>query len=141
MYIWVKQTLLHQTRICQLTMSNPQHEKQGQSNHLKHPQINLHVLEVQKHHITKDSKAIRANTRYIKLTKKRLRKLFQESSLGFNFTINWSVLATALAYSNKSKWCHLCLTEKLYLIRAQKPSLLNKRTELILNVATKINFT
>ena len=48
-----------------------------------------------------------------------------------NFTINWSILATAPAYSNKSKRCHLCLTEKLYLIRAKKPSLLNKRTELI----------
>ena len=32
-----------------------------------------------------------------------------------NFTINWSILATAPAYSNKSKRCHLCLTEKLYL--------------------------
>ena len=48
-----------------------------------------------------------------------------------NFTINWSILATAPAYSNKSKRCHLCLTEKLYLVRAKKPSLLNKRTELI----------
>ena len=48
-----------------------------------------------------------------------------------NFTINWSILATAPACSNKSKRCHLCLTEKLYLIRAEKPSLLNKRSELI----------
>ena len=48
-----------------------------------------------------------------------------------NFTINWSILASAPAYSNKSKRCHLCLTEKLYLTRAKKPSLLNKRTELI----------
>ena len=48
-----------------------------------------------------------------------------------NFTINWSILTTAPAYSNKSKPCYLCLTEKLYLIRAKKPSLLNKRTELI----------
>ena len=48
-----------------------------------------------------------------------------------NFTINWSILATASAYSNKSKRCHLCLTEKIYLVRAKKPSLLNKRTELI----------
>ena len=46
-------------------------------------------------------------------------------------SINCSILATAPAYSNKSKRCHLCLTEKLYLIRAKKPSLLNKRTELI----------
>ena len=48
-----------------------------------------------------------------------------------DFTINWSILATAPAYSNKRKRCHLCLTEKRYLIRAKKPSLLNKRTELI----------
>ena len=39
-----------------------------------------------------------------------------------NFTINWSILATSPAYSNKSKRCHLCLTEKLYLVRAKKPS-------------------
>ena len=50
-----------------------------------------------------------------------------------NFAINWNILATAPAYSNKSKRCHLCLTEKLYLIRAKKPSLLNKRSELISN--------
>ena len=48
-----------------------------------------------------------------------------------NFTINWSISATAPAYSHKSKRCHLYLTEKLYLVRAKKPSLLNKRTELI----------
>ena len=48
-----------------------------------------------------------------------------------NFTINWSILATAPAYSNKTKRCHFRLTEKLYLIRAKKPHLLNKRSELI----------
>ena len=47
-----------------------------------------------------------------------------------NFTIG-VFLATVPAYSNKSKRCHFCLTEKLYLVRAKKPSLLNKRTELI----------
>ena len=36
-----------------------------------------------------------------------------------NFTTNWSILATAPAYSNKTKRCHLCPTEKLYLIRAE----------------------
>ena len=36
-----------------------------------------------------------------------------------------------LAYSNKSKRCHLCLTEKLHSIRVEKLSLLNKRSELI----------
>ena len=48
-----------------------------------------------------------------------------------NYKIDWSILAAAPAYSNKRKRCHLCLTEKLYLIKAKKPTLLNKRTELI----------
>ena len=48
-----------------------------------------------------------------------------------DFTINWSILATAPNYSIKSKRCHLCLTEKLYLIRAKKPSWYNKIIELI----------
>ena len=48
-----------------------------------------------------------------------------------NYKIDWSILATAPAYSNKRKRCYLCLTEKLYLIKAKKPTLLNKRTELI----------
>ena len=57
-----------------------------------------------------------------------------------NFTINWSILATAPAYSNKSKRCHLCLTEKLYLVRAKRLSLLNKRTELISKCCHKNKF-
>ena len=48
-----------------------------------------------------------------------------------NFTIKWSIFATAPAYSNKGKRCHLCLSEKLNLVRAKNPSLLKKRTELI----------
>ena len=38
-----------------------------------------------------------------------------------NFTINWSILATSPAYSNKRRRCHLYLTEKLK-TRAKKPS-------------------
>ena len=44
-----------------------------------------------------------------------------------NSTVNWSILATTPAYSNKSKRCHTCLTEKLYLVRAKKPSLLKQK--------------
>ena len=57
-----------------------------------------------------------------------------------NFTINWSILAAAPAYSNKSKRCHLCLIEKLYVVRAKKPSLLNKTTELIFKCRHKNKF-
>ena len=62
-----------------------------------------------------------------------------------NSTVNWSILATTPAYSNKSKRCISCLTEKLYLVRAKRPSLLNKRTELISKIRHKkfylANFT
>ena len=59
-----------------------------------------------------------------------------------NFAINRSILATAPAYSNKSKQCDLCLTEKLYLVRAKKPSLLNQKKQIsFLNAATRISFT
>ena len=55
-----------------------------------------------------------------------------------NSTVNWSILATTPAYSNKSKRCHFCLTEKLYLVRAKKPSLLEaKEQNSFLNAATR----
>ena len=57
-----------------------------------------------------------------------------------NFTINWSILATAPAYRNRSQRCHLCLTEKLHLIRTKRLSLLNKRTELISKCCHKNKF-
>ncbi|PIK38370.1 hypothetical protein BSL78_24802 [Apostichopus japonicus] len=47
------------------------------------------------------------------------------------FTINWSIASRAKAYSNESKRCNLCLTEKLIIINADKRTLLNKRPELI----------
>ena len=48
------------------------------------------------------------------------------------YEIKWSVAAQARAYSNESKRCNLCLSEKLFIIsNASNPSVLNKRTELI----------
>ncbi|PIK51687.1 hypothetical protein BSL78_11407 [Apostichopus japonicus] len=47
------------------------------------------------------------------------------------FTINWSIASRAKAYSNESKRCNLCLTEKLIIINTDKRTLLNKRPELI----------
>ena len=47
------------------------------------------------------------------------------------FSISWSISKTAQAYTNKTKRCNLCLTEKLTIIKADKSSTLNKRTELI----------
>ena len=47
------------------------------------------------------------------------------------FNISWSILSRASAYSNASKRCNLCLTEKLRIINADKSTLLNKRSELV----------
>ena len=48
-----------------------------------------------------------------------------------NYKISWSITSSASAYINISKWCNLCLTEKLYIIKADKAGNLNKRTEII----------
>ena len=48
-----------------------------------------------------------------------------------NFKINWSIRQRAQAYTNMTKRCNLCLTEKLSIMFAEKNNLLNKRTELI----------
>ena len=47
------------------------------------------------------------------------------------FRVSWDILRKAPAYSNLSKRCDLCLTEKLMIISADKSTLLNKRSELI----------
>ena len=45
--------------------------------------------------------------------------------------VNWSIATQATAYTNKTKRCNLCLTEKLHIINADKTHLLNRRSELI----------
>ena len=45
--------------------------------------------------------------------------------------VKWSITTHAAAYSNKTKRCNLCITEKLHILNADKSSLLNKRSELI----------
>ena len=47
------------------------------------------------------------------------------------FRVNWDILRKAPVYSNLSKRCDLCLTEKFMIISADKSTLLNKRSELI----------
>ena len=48
-----------------------------------------------------------------------------------DFTIAWSIADRAQAYSNKTKRCNLCLTEKLRIMSTDKDVRLNKRPELI----------
>ena len=47
------------------------------------------------------------------------------------FRASWDILRKASAYSNLSKRCDLCLTEKLMIISADKSTLLNRRSEII----------
>lgn len=48
-----------------------------------------------------------------------------------NYIIKWTIISRARPYSNITKRCDLCLTEKLMIIKASDDKLLNKKTELI----------
>ena len=66
-------------------------------------------------------------------TRKDITREFKKQGLNIS-------ISNAPAYRNRSKRCHLCLTEKLYLVRAKRLSLLNKRTELISKCCHKNKF-
>ena len=48
-----------------------------------------------------------------------------------DFSIKWSIICRARPYSNITKRCDLCTTEKLMIINSKPNELLNKRSELI----------
>ena len=50
-----------------------------------------------------------------------------------NTNIKWSIITKAAQYSDGSKLCNLCLTEKFFITKAEKSNTLNKRSELISN--------
>ena len=50
---------------------------------------------------------------------------------GGNYRISWKIRKKATPYISGTKKCDLCLSEKLCILKAEKPSLLNKRSELI----------
>ena len=49
---------------------------------------------------------------------------------GVDHTIKWRILRRAKEYSTLSKRCDLCLTEKLFILKARKETRLNSRTDL-----------
>jgi len=57
--------------------------------------------------------------------------LWQLKSKQENFTIKWKTLAKAKAYTNTTKRCNLCLTEKFCIVTKPHLATLNKRNELI----------
>ena len=58
-------------------------------------------------------------------------KLFKCKGNKQRFTIKWKILAKAKLYSNLTKRCNLCTTEKHFIITKPDLTTLNKRNELI----------
>ena len=59
---------------------------------------------------------------------------------GAKYDVAWKILQRASSYSNISKRCDLCLTEKLLITRANKATLLNKRSEIASKCRHKSRF-
>jgi len=57
--------------------------------------------------------------------------IWQLKSKQQHFTIKWKILAKAEPYSNLTKRCNLCTTEKHFIITKPELASLNKRNELI----------
>ena len=58
-----------------------------------------------------------------------------------DFTIKWSVAAKASPYTCGSKRCDLCLTEKLFIAKADPRTLLSKRSEIVPKCRHRNKFT
>ena len=48
-----------------------------------------------------------------------------------NYKIKWKILSHAPHYSNRTKRCNLCITEKYFIICKPKAVTLNKKNELV----------
>ena len=57
-----------------------------------------------------------------------------------DFAISWKILAKAKSYSNLTKRCNLCSTEKFYIVYKPDMATLNKRNELVSTCRHKRNF-
>ena len=57
-----------------------------------------------------------------------------------DFAISWKILARAKSYSNLTKRCNLCSTEKFYILYKPDMATLNKRNELVSTCRHKRNF-
>ena len=50
------------------------------------------------------------------------------------YSISWKIIAKAKSYSNTTKRCNLCITEKFFILSNPQMATLNKRNELISNI-------
>ena len=56
--------------------------------------------------------------------------LWQAKDAGKNPIIEWSIKACTTPYYPRARWCNLCLAKKLFILRADPTTMLNKRLEL-----------
>ena len=57
--------------------------------------------------------------------------IWQLKDSNSEYAIKWKILSHAPHYSNRTKQCQLCITEKYFIICKRKCASLNKRNELI----------
>ena len=57
--------------------------------------------------------------------------IWEQKDQGKDFNISWRIVSKARPYNNTTKRCHLCLTEKHFIINKPAMATLNKRSELI----------
>ena len=61
---------------------------------------------------------------------KLFQALWQAKYAGKNLATEWSIAAHTTPYYPGARWCNLCLAEKLFILRADPTTMLNKRSEL-----------
>ena len=54
----------------------------------------------------------------------------QAKDAGNNPVIEWSIAASTTPYYPGARWCNLCLAEKLFILRVDPTTMLNKRSKL-----------
>ena len=62
--------------------------------------------------------------------KYRQKAFWQAKDAGKNPFIEWSIAARTTPYHPGARWCNLCLAKKLFILRADPSTMLNKRSEL-----------
>ena len=68
------------------------------------------------------------DTSYVKSTELS-KHIWNLKNKNRTFNIKWSILKQASSYRSGAKSCHLCLQEKLEILKSDKKILLNRRCE------------
>ena len=77
------------------------------------------------------AKPRQCSTCRLRLETELSKHLWQLKEANKEFNITWKILAKAKSYTNLTKRCNLCTTEKFFLICRPHMATLNKRNELV----------